>query len=162
MKPKSWRRAPLLAFFVLFGLMRPVRAGDITAFVARPSPGDTWATGYGATLSTSWFGVLNLEGEGARLPGDDPDASMTSFTASALIAPPIGSLTPYGGLGVGLFRQALGSKHDTGTLKALVLGVKLKVGGMLVIKGEYRRYDLSGDPLLPLDHRLSAGAGITF
>ena len=36
------------------------------------------------------------------------------------------------------------------------------IGGMLVVKGEYRRYDLSGDPLLPLDHRFSAGAGVTF
>jgi hypothetical protein len=74
----------------------------------------------------------------------------------------VGIFTPYGGVGVGLFRQTLGSLSDTGTLKALVLGVKMKVGPVIVVKGEYRRLSLSGDPLLAMTHRLSAGAGISF
>ena len=139
----------------------PARAGDATVFVAKGRPSESWNRGYGGTLSTSWFSLVNLEGEVARLPGSVSESSMTSFTASALIAPPVGFVTPYGGLGVGLFRQSLGPARDTGTLKAFVIGVKAKIG-LLVVKGEYRRYDLSGDPLLPLDSRLSAGAGIAF
>jgi len=137
-------------------------AGDVIAFVAQPSPTDTWALGFGAAISSTWFKLLNFEGEGARLPGDSTGISMTSFTGSALVAPPIGFITPYGGLGFGLFRQTLGTLSDTGTMRALIFGVKVKIGPVFVIKGEYRRQTLSGEPLLEMTHRVSAGAGIAF
>lgn len=140
----------------------PAQAGDVTAFVAFPRPTDTWGRGYGAAISSTWFRILNFEGEGARLPGDSADASMTSFTGSALVAPPVGSVTPYGGLGIGLFRQTLGTLSDTGVVRALIVGVKVRLGPVLVVKGEYRRLDLSGDPLLEMTDRISAGAGIAF
>ncbi|MBI3932990.1 MAG: hypothetical protein HY317_06215 [Acidobacteria bacterium] len=152
----------ILLALALVGAAADARAGDITVFAAKGAPDETWARGYGGALSSTWFHVINLEAEAARMPGDAEDASMTAFTGSALLAPPLGILTPYGGLGFGLFRQSLGDLRDTGTLKALVLGAKLKLGGLVVIKGEYRRYDLSGEPLLPLDSRISAGAGISF
>ena len=101
-------------------------------------------------------------GEAARVPGETSDAGMTSFTASALLSPPIGGLIPYGGLGIGIFRQTLGSEADTGRLRALVLGVKLRVQDLLVLRAEYRRLELSGDPLLAMDDRISVGAGIAF
>jgi hypothetical protein len=86
---------------------------------------------------------------------------MTSFTGSVLLAPPVAFLTPYGGLGIGLFRQTLGTLSDTGTLRTTILGAKVKAG-LLVVKVEYRRFSLSGTPLIPMDHRVSAGAGISF
>jgi len=138
-----------------------VEGGDITAFVTLPAPMDTWGRGYGAALSSTWFQALSLEGEAARLPGESTDAAMTSFTGSALLAPPIGILTPYGGIGVGVFRQTLGLDTDLGTLKAFILGAKVKLG-VVVLKGEYRRLTLSGTPLLPMTARVSAGAGISF
>ncbi|HYU43248.1 MAG TPA: hypothetical protein VEQ84_13960 [Vicinamibacteria bacterium] len=158
-----WRRAPRIALILMISMAVPglARAGDITAFVALPAPTDTWARGYGATLSSTWFQAVNLEAEAARLPGDRTDAAMTSFTAAALLAPPIGVLTPYGGVGVGLFRQTLGTDTDTGTLKAFILGAKVKLG-LVVLKGEYRRITLSGTPLLNMTARISAGAGISF
>src|SRR3954463_15487968 len=93
-----------LATALLAAAPEPADAGDITAFIAQPAPTSIWSRGYGATLSSTWFQAIALEGEAARLPGDSTDASMTSFTGSALLAPPIGIVTPYGGLGVGLFR----------------------------------------------------------
>ncbi len=147
---------------ILLGLAGPACAGDATVFVGFGSPRDAWNRGYGAALSSTWFRAAALEAEAARLPGVVPDSTFTSFTGSALLAPPIGSLTPYGGFGIGLFRQGLGSEHDTGFLKALVLGLKLRVGGLLVLKGEYRSFDLSGTPLVALDSRYSVGAGISF
>jgi hypothetical protein len=152
-----------IAFILMISMALPgwARAGDITAFVALPAPTNTWGRGYGATLSSTWFQAVSLEGEAARLPGDRTDAAMTSFTAAALLAPPIGKVTPYGGVGVGLFRQTLGAEADTGTLKAFIVGAKLTVG-LVVIKGEYRRITLSGTPLLDMTARISAGAGISF
>lgn len=136
-------------------------ATELSVFVSRASPGDAWKSGVGGTLSTSWFRVINLEAEIARQREELGDGGMTSFTGAALLAPRIGTFRPYAGLGVGVFRQTLGSDSDSGTLRAFIVGLKVEVG-LLLLKGEYRRLDLSGDPLLPLDTRWSAGVGIVF
>jgi hypothetical protein len=145
----------------VLGVAASGRAGDATVFAAWPSPGDVWSRGYGATLSSTWFQVVSFEAEAARIPGATADGNMTSFTGSALLAPPIGLLTPYGGLGIGLFRQTLGTLSDTGIVRASILGAKVKLG-LLVVKVEYRKLGLSGTPLIAMDHRVSAGAGISF
>lgn len=150
----------MCAAIVLAGA-RPALAGDVTAFVTIPSPSEVWDRGYGAALTTTWFQAIALEGEAARVPGDLGDSSMSSFTGSALLAPPLGPLVPYGGVGIGIFRQTIGTESDTGTLRCFVVGLKLKLG-LAVVKGEYRRIDLSGEPLLDMDKRLSFGAGISF
>lgn len=153
-----------VALVLALGLLVPAsaaRAGDAMVFAAWPSPGDAWARGYGASLSSTWFNVVSFEAEAARIPGETPDGNMTSFTGSVLLAPPVAFLTPYGGLGIGLFRQTLGTLSDTGVLRASILGAKVKAG-LLVVKVEYRRLSLSGTPLIAMDHRVSAGAGISF
>jgi hypothetical protein len=160
----DFRRRGVVAVLVASALLGPsavASAGDAMVFAAWPSPGDAWARGYGASLSSTWFQVVSFEGEAARIPGETPDGNMTSFTGSVLLAPPVAFLTPYGGLGIGLFRQTLGTLSDTGTLRTTILGAKVKAG-LLVVKVEYRRFSLSGTPLIPMDHRVSAGAGISF
>jgi hypothetical protein len=160
----SRARGPFLlaAFFVLSpALAVPARAIEVGVFLSGARP-PVWGTGVGGTLTTTWFKLLCLEAELARQPGVPLQSSMTSFTASALLAPPIGPFTPFGGLGVGVFRQSRGALRDNGTLKAFVLGVKLKVAGLLVIRAEYRAIALSGEPLLGMDKRLSGGIGISF
>lgn len=157
------RRTAALAFGIGLALApATARAGDVTAFVALPSPNDSWQHGFGAALSSTWFNVVTFEGEAARIPGETTDAGMSSFTASALLSPPVGALTPYGGVGVGLFRQNIGSDSDIGRLNTWIVGAKLKLGGLIVLKAEYRRLDLSGNPLIDMDSRISAGAGIAF
>lgn len=161
-KPSSAPWAALALFLPAFSGLAP-RAGatELSVFVARASPADNWKSGFGGTLSTTWFRVVNLEAELARQTEEFDDGGMTSFTGAALLAPRIGALRPYAGLGVGVFRQTLASRSDTGTLSAFVIGLKAEVG-LLVLKGEYRRIDLSGDPLIAMDKRLSAGIGIVF
>jgi hypothetical protein len=139
----------------------PARAGDVTAFATLASPSDTWARGYGAALTSTWFGTIGLEAEAARIPLDSAEGTMTSFTGSVLLAPPIGALIPYGGMGIGVYRQTVGDVGETSTLRSFILGAKVKVG-LLVVRGDYRHLTLRGDPLLPMDRRLSIGAGITF
>ena len=136
-------------------------AGDVTAFMTFPSPSDHWARGYGAALTSTWFGTIGLEAEAARVPLESAEGTMTSFTGSVLLAPPLGLLVPYGGVGIGVYRQSVSEVGETSTVRTLVLGAKVKVG-LLVVRGDYRRIRLGGDPLLPMSHRLSVGAGITF
>lgn len=159
-------RTPAVRWLSLAGLglllgVSPAAAGDVTVFATLPSPSEQWNRGYGAALTSTWFQAINLEGEAARMPGDVGNANMTSFTGSALLAPPLGPIVPYGGVGIGLFRQTVGSTSDTGVLRCFVLGLKVKLG-LALVKGEYRRIDLSGEPLLPMDRRISFGAGVSF
>jgi opacity protein-like surface antigen len=156
------RRRPL-ALLLLLALAGagPASAGEVSAFVGFPTPTDTWGRSYGATLSSTWFQLVALEGEAARVRGEDPENGMTSFSASALLAPPIGFFTPYGGLGVGVFRQTAADDSDTGILRAFILGAKMKIG-LVVVRAEYRHLDLGDAPMLPMDRRVSVGAGIAF
>lgn len=167
--PTTPRRLAAAPLVVLAGVLAavlvpapPAAAGDVIVFASLPYPSDTWDRGWGAAISSTWFRILNFEGEGARMPGDSADASMTSFMGSALVAPPVGFLTPYGGLAIGVSRQTLGPLSNTGVIRALVLGLKVKIGPVFVIKGDYRRLSFSGAPLLEMTHRVSAGAGIAF
>jgi hypothetical protein len=160
MKALVFRWLPLAGVALLLGVSR-ASAGDVTVFATLPSPSDQWNRGYGAALTSTWFQAIHLEGEAARIPGEVGNANMTSFTGSALLAPPLGVLVPYGGVGIGLFRQTVGSTSDTGTLRCFVVGLKVRLG-LAVVKGEYRRLTLSGEPLLPMDHRVSFGAGLSF
>jgi hypothetical protein len=149
----------LLAVWLLGAV--PARAGDVTLFASRTSPTEAWDTGWGAALSTTWFRLLQIEGEAARVPGALEQDTMTTFTAGAFLAPSIGPLTPYGGIGLGFFRQGRGDQHDTGWLNAFALGAKLRLG-VVVLRGEWRELSLSGDALFPADKRISAGIGIAF
>jgi hypothetical protein len=152
----------MVALGLLCGSARAAGAGDVTVFAAQASPSELWATGFGAALASTWFNILILEGEATRMRGEERVASVTTFTASALIGPPIGGLVPYGGIGFGVHRLSLSDDSDHGTHRALILGLKFKLKGLLVLKAEYRHYGMPDDALLPFDERYSAGAGIAF
>jgi hypothetical protein len=137
------------------------RAGEIAVFVGEPSPGELFGKAYGGWLSATFFRLVALEAEVARYPGILEDQGMTSFSTSAFLAPKIGFLTPYGGFGVGAFRQTLSGVSDNGTLTLFALGLKVHLG-IVVLRGEYRTLGLSGEPLFPVDKRYSIGAGIDF
>jgi hypothetical protein len=156
------QRLALACVIVALFAPRSSQAVELSAFISGASPGDTWTKGYGGTLSTTWFHVFALEAEAAHQPGNIPDINLTSFTGSALIAPPIGFLTPYGGLGVGAYRESIVNGSDTGTLKAYIIGGKIKLAGVVVLRGEYRRIDLQSSAPIPLRHRISAGVGVVF
>jgi len=161
---RSFRRlAPFAAAGAVLLMPAPsAQAIELTAFVSGASPGTVWTTGFGGTLTTTWFRVNSLEGEYAKQPGQDPNTSVFSITGDALIAPPIGSITPYAGVGVGLYHESTLADSDTGSLHALIIGAKWKFAGLVVVKAEYRRLDLPSTALLPLHHRISAGVGVSF
>lgn len=155
------RRAFLLAG--LLGGLAPsaASAGDAVAFVSHATPTALWRRGYGAAASSDILGIVELQGELARQPGEALETWTTTFTASALVAPPLPFVTPYGGLGVGLYRQQVSGVAENGTLRALILGVKVKLG-IAVAKAEYRRISLAAEAILPLENRVSLGVGLSF
>jgi hypothetical protein len=155
--------ARLAVLATLLAAPLQARAGDVTAFATWQSPGPEWSTGYGAGLASGLLPFLQLEAEAARSRyAKLDDGSISYFTGSLLLAPTLGVVTPYGGLGFGLYRESLRETSETNVFRALVLGAKVKLGGLLVLKGEYRKYTLSGDVLIPFDERYSLGAGISF
>jgi hypothetical protein len=152
---------PAFAGLCLLGSPGRALAGDVTAFVTFPSPDPSWARGFGAALTTTFFGVTALEAEAARVPLETATGTMTSFTANALVQLPIAALVPYFGVGFGVYRQSISDLGETSTVGTFVAGAKLKLG-LLVVRGDYRRLNLHGDPLLPMDSRVTLGAGISF
>jgi hypothetical protein len=140
----------------------PSQAAEATVFGAVATPSEAWKAGVGAALGIGLLELVTLEAEAARLPAETPESRCLTFTGSALLTPPLGKLTPYAGLGIGVFRQSDQDAGDWGTLRALILGLKLRPAPLLVLKGEYRRISLSGEPFFPLEHRYSFGAGLSF
>jgi hypothetical protein len=142
---------------------RTAHAGEILVFMSANEPRDIWQNGQGGALSLSFFRVLSFEAEGARGAVEPSDGRITYFTGTAALnAPLFKGFTPYVGVGVGLFRETLDTASDMGTLRTTAFGLKVRVAELLVVRAEYRRFQLSGPPLLELESRLSIGAGIAF
>ena len=79
------------------------------------------------------------------MPGETTDTGMSSFTASALLAPPIGASPPTAASASACSARTSATRvrHGHGCT-ALDRRGKVKLGGLIVLKGEYRRLDLSG------------------
>ncbi|HEY5908443.1 MAG TPA: hypothetical protein VIZ31_10385 [Vicinamibacteria bacterium] len=161
MSPRRALTTLLCLVGLSFGPAAPARALEITAFLSTGSPSEVWGSGVGAALTSTLFKIVMLDAELARQGYETGDGRLLSFSAAACLAPTIGPLTPYAGFAVGVQRQTLNEFGGNGTLKSVLGGVKLKLG-LLVVRAEYRTFELSGTPLLDLDHRIYAGAGISF
>jgi len=139
----------------------PARAGEIALFIAEPRPTELLTKAWGGSLSGSFFRLFTFEGEFAKYPGIYEGQGMTTFSAGGFLTPKVGAFTPYGGIGIGVFRQTWASDSDNGTLTLFALGLKYHLG-IVVFRGEYRAFGLSGDPLFSVDKRFSLGVGIDF
>jgi hypothetical protein len=150
-----------IALFLCFPT--PVaRAAEATAFLALATPGDRWAGGGGAAFAIGFFQVLSFEAEGAYIPGELQGQKLLSLTGSAFLAPSFGKLTPFVGFGRGIAREETPLASDDSSIHSFSLGAKLHVAPLILIKAEYRKITLPEDALIPMDHRYSLGAGISF
>jgi len=161
MRVRSLARLLITGLALLALEARPARALDAIVFLSAGSPSDVWGGGLGASLSSSLLHVVLLDAELARQNYDSADGKLLSFSVAACLAPSFGHFTPYAGFGVGLYRQSLGDASDNGTTTSLVAGAKFRVA-LLVIRAEYRTFAYSGNSFITLDHRVYAGAGISF
>ncbi len=152
----------ILPALLLLGPTPPARALEAVVFLSGASPERLWSRGYGGIVGFGFLKLAAFEAEVARQPGAAFDSGMTSLTGSALFAPSFGAFVPFIGLGVGFQRENIGSQSDYGTHSAFVVGAKLKLAGILVLRAEWRKLGLAGTPILALDDRISGGVGVSF
>ena len=154
--------AVVLCLFVSLAV-QPVSANGLGLYGSYLD-GDDFEAGYGAgaKLKLDIIDILALDFRGSWIRFDEVETDVIPIEAALLLQIPGDSLVLYGGVGVGIFRQSLGADTDVGSLRALILGAKMKLGPLVVVRGEYRRLTLSGAPLLPMTARITAGAGISF
>ena len=142
----------------------PAQATEATLFLSYSTPTDIWGWGVGGDLSFSFLKLAMFGVEGAHQRSPTFQTPINYLTVQALLVLPVRKLRLYGGLGAGLFYESASAagQSDFGSLTALILGAKLKVQDILVLKLEYRRYGLTGEPPLALQQRISIGAGVAF
>jgi hypothetical protein len=158
-------RAPLAAALLaaaLIGATAPVEAGEITVFASKSAPAATWGGGQGAVLSMGLLKVILLEVEGARSLTDSGETRLTYFTCGAALKTPLTKVTPFAGVGAGLYYQSQTQGWKLNTLDSYYVGVKARLYDLVVLRAEYRHIVLQGSPYHPLDSRLSLGAGVAF
>jgi hypothetical protein len=152
-------RAALVLLLLLPSV--PARAAELTAFLAVAKPDANWAGGAGGAFGINFLQVLHFEAEVAHLPGEILDQGQWTVVGSAFVAPSIGRLVPYAGLGVGGYRQTFLDTSDTGVVRNFVVGVKVKLG-LVLVKGEYRKISLPDEAPIEMHDRFSVGAGVSF
>jgi hypothetical protein len=151
-----------LATVLVVGATGRLSAGEITVFVSADTPRTDWNHGQGAVLTMGLFKVLLLEVEGARSLSDAGSTHMTYFTFSAALKLPKTRITPFGGMGVGVYYQSETAGWRLNTLDSVFVGAKTRIEDLIVLRVEYRRFVLRGDPFLPFRDRFSVGAGVAF
>jgi hypothetical protein len=139
-----------------------VRAGEITLFASADRPTTVWNYGQGGALSLGLLKLISLEVEGARSLSEDGDTRMTYFTFGAGLRLPITSVTPFAGMGVGIYYQSQPSHWQLHTFDSYFAGAKTRIKDLVVLRAEYRYYVLRADPFRPFESRFSVGAGIAF
>lgn len=152
----------LLAALAVSSTPPRLEAGDLTVFAAQGSPEGLWQPGFGATIGAGILGLGAVEAEAARFSAEVEGGDMTTFSVSAMIAPAIGPIVPFAGVGIGVYRQNLGLANTTDMVRSFAAGLKLNIGRVFVIRGEYRRLTLSGPVRIEMESRISVGAGIQF
>jgi hypothetical protein len=137
-------------------------AGEITVFASSDMPRAQWNYGQGGALSLGLFRVISLEVEGARSLAKDGDTRMTYFTFGAGLKLPVTSITPFAGMGVGIYYQSQPGVWKLHTFDSYFAGAKTRIKDLVIVRAEYRHYVLRGTPYRPFEGRLSLGAGIAF
>jgi hypothetical protein len=159
------RALPSRIGLILLGialLPAPARGLEATVFISGASPEVLWNRGYGATVGFGFLKLAAFEVEVAKQPGAIVDNGMISLTGAALFAPSFGPFVPFIGIGAGFQREETAVTSDYGTHSAFIVGGKIKLAGILVLRAEWRRLGLAGTPLLQFDDRFAGGIGLSF
>ena len=137
---------------------------DATLFVGNTStPSNRAARGFAAGVG---FLIVGFEFEyshtGDKL--EDAAPSLRTGMGNLMLQTPfaIAGLQPYFTTGGGLYRETLGDRQETQFGLNSGAGVKVSLIGPLRARFDYRVFNLRGDPLHDVVHRVYAGVNLKF
>ncbi len=157
------RRAAAAAL-LLAAAATPARA-DITAFIGANTTPDNRLV-RGAAIGTGLL-ILGFEFEYSATSAStrEPVApSLKTGMGNLLLQTPFPffGFQPYLTAGVGIYRETLGDRHDTGLGLNTGGGVKMSLVGPLRLRVDYRVFKLGSGALYSPAHRVYAGLNLRF
>ncbi|MCX6539912.1 MAG: hypothetical protein NT151_13410 [Acidobacteria bacterium] len=159
----TFRRATTVVLGVGAMVLLPSLAqADITAFLGSlrtAVPQTVRGVAAGGTLI-----VVGVELEYANGPEDVATATpgLSTGTISALVRTPTGRIQFYGAVGVGLYRQTLGTQTNTNTTACVGGGVTIGLAGPLGVRVDYRIITLRNPMHADASTRQRIYAGVNF
>jgi opacity protein-like surface antigen len=156
-------RALMLATIVS-GIAATPAFADITGFIgANTTPESRHAQGFAVGAGVL---LLGFEFEYASNP-DEPEAlapALRTGSGNLLIQTPfaIFGFQPYFTTGVGVYRETLGIRQDTGVAFNTGGGVKITLLGPIRLRFDYRVLKLGDEALEATVHRIYAGLNLKF
>ena len=163
--PCRWRalgKTALLGLALLASGARSAPAAELSAFISGANPNEVWGTGLGGGFGITLFNIVGLEFEGSWQGGQTAASEMWSGSGRVYVGPTFQRFVPYLGISTGLYRQSLRSTSDTGSMRGVFAGLKLKLPMGVILKAEYQRITLPDDALVPMDSKYLVGAGLSF
>lgn len=157
-------RVPTIAVGLLLALLARPAAADITGFLGvSPSPDARLLKG--AALGSGLL-VVGWEFEYAVTDSDPAQAapSIKTGMANGLLQTPVPvfRMQPYFTTGLGVYRERLGTRQDTGLGYNTGGGVKITLAGPLRLRLDYRVFKLGKDAVTSPSHRFYAGLNLKF
>lgn len=157
-------RVPTIAVGLLLALLARPAAADITGFLGvSPSPDARLLKG--AALGSGLL-VVGWEFEYAVTDSDPAQAapSVKTGMANGLLQTPVPvfRMQPYFTTGLGVYRERLGARQDTGLGYNTGGGVKITLAGPLRLRLDYRVFKLGKDAVTSPSHRFYAGLNLKF
>src|SRR5215213_9856394 len=95
---------------------------------------------------------------------DDSTPGLRTFLGNALVQTPfaVAGFQPYVTAGTGMYRETLGTHHESAWSFNSGVGVKTSIFGPLKVRVDYRVLKLRGEPLFSTVHRVYTGVHLTF
>jgi hypothetical protein len=154
----------LLLATVLTAIASSPALADVTVFLGSAIDPDNRAV-KGVAIGAGLL-VLGFELEYAEA-NEVPEAGAPSLRTGMgnvlLQTPiPIAGMQFYLTAGGGLYRERLGSRHETQAGVNSGGGVKVSLAGPLRVRVDYRIFKLRGDPLHSVVHRVYGGLNLAF
>ena len=150
-----------LTLLALSAFPSPARA-DITAFFGgTTTPTTRSAKGFAVGVSLL---VIGFEYEYSHTSQDEPNAApeLKSHMGNVLLQTPTGGVQLYFTIGGGFYQETYRTFEDSGFGSNLGGGVKITLVGPLRFRGDYRVFNLHGNPLYPHPKRFYGGVVLSF
>ena len=141
-----------------------IARADATVFLGRNSAGDDRSVTRGFSAGVSML-VIGFEFEYANSKEDRTTAMPSLRTTSGNVSAQtfgLPGIQLYATTGIGMYRERLGSDEETAMLLNNGGGIKVKVGGPIRARIDYRVFTLRGNPRHKNVQRLYAGLNLSF